>query len=52
MQRVLDGWDPDAIAARMAAKRADTQLWSAWAKQTNPPNQYQWDLRPEMNYLE
>ncbi|MEM7534264.1 MAG: sulfatase-like hydrolase/transferase [Chloroflexota bacterium] len=52
MARVLDGWDVDEIAATMAAKRADNDVLCGWAKQTNPPNQYRWDLRPEMNYLD
>lgn len=51
-QRVLDGWDPDAIAETMDAKRADNKVLAAWARNVNPPNQYLWDLRPEMNYLE
>ena len=50
--QVLDGWDPDAIAATMATKRADTQILKAWAQQTNPPDRYRWELRPEMNYLD
>jgi choline-sulfatase len=50
--RLLEGWDPQAIATKMAAKRADNAVLTAWAQQTNPPDQYRWDLRPEMNYLD
>jgi choline-sulfatase len=49
--RVLQDWDPTAIAAKMAAKRADNSVLHDWAQQTNPPDQYRWNLRPEMNYL-
>lgn len=49
--RVLAGWNPDAIAATMAAKRLDNAVLRGWARQTNPPDQYRWELRPEMNYL-
>ena len=52
VKRVLDGWDPDEIAAKMAAKRADNQILSAWAQHTQPADQYRWDLRPEMNDLD
>jgi hypothetical protein len=50
--RVLDGWNPQAIAAKMDALRADNTVLRDWARQTNPPNQYRWNLRPEMNYLD
>ncbi|OUC06881.1 hypothetical protein RY27_18250, partial [Litorilinea aerophila] len=50
--RVLADWDPDRIAQIMAAKRADNAILQRWARQTHPPDQYRWPLRPEMNYLE
>ena len=50
--RVLDGWNPQVIAAKMAAMRADNVVLRNWARQTNPPSQYRWNLRPEMNYLD
>ena len=49
---VLDEWDPEWIAARMAALRQDRQILAAWARQVQPPDQYRWDLRPEMDYLD
>ncbi|MCL5275492.1 MAG: sulfatase-like hydrolase/transferase [Chloroflexi bacterium] len=50
--RVLEGWDADWIAARMAAKRADNAVLQDWARQTNPPDQHRWNLLPEMNRLD
>ena len=49
--RLLADWNPEVIAATMAAKRTDNAVLRAWARQTNPPDQHRWDLRPEMNYL-
>jgi choline-sulfatase len=50
--RVLDGWDPEWVRHAMAAKRADNEILRAWARETQPPDQYRWPLRPEMNRLE
>ncbi|MEZ4869857.1 MAG: sulfatase-like hydrolase/transferase [Caldilineaceae bacterium] len=52
LARLLDDWNPEVIAAKMAALRADNAVLRAWARQTNPPDHYRWDLRPEMNYLD
>ena len=49
--RLLADWNPEVIAATMATKRTDNAVLRAWARQTNPPDQHRWDLRPEMNYL-
>lgn len=51
-QRVLDHWDPEQIAGAMAGKRQEGQLLAAWVRQVRPPDQYRWDMRPEMNYLD
>jgi choline-sulfatase len=51
-QKVLDGWDPDWVAAQIAAKRADTQLLGRWGRNTQPADQYRWNLLPEMDYLD
>ena len=50
--RVLEGWQPDEIAAKIAAKRTDNEILRAWARQTNPPDIIRWELKPEMNYLD
>jgi choline-sulfatase len=49
---ILDGWDPEAIQAKLAAKRAESEILKAWAQHTHPPDQFRWDLKPKMNYLE
>lgn len=49
--QILSEWNPEVIAAKMADKRKDNAVLRAWAKETNPPDQHRWDLRPEMNYL-
>jgi hypothetical protein len=51
-QRVLDGWDPKAIAAHMAVQRQDRDILAGWARHTVPADVYRWDLRPEMDYLD
>jgi len=50
--RVLDGWDPAWIKAKMAAKKGDTAILKAWATHVQPPDAYRWPLQPEMNYLD
>ncbi|MEQ8673585.1 MAG: sulfatase-like hydrolase/transferase [Aggregatilineales bacterium] len=50
--RVLDDWDPDNIAARMTAKRKQSNILEKWALNTNPPEQYRWPLKGEMNWLD
>lgn len=49
---VLDGWDPDHVAARMQAKRRDNQILSQWANKVQPPDYCRWTLLPEMDYLD
>ena len=49
---VLRDWDPEVVAAQMARKRADAPILSGWARHTEPADQYRWDLRPEMDYLD
>ena len=49
---VLDGWDPEAIAEKMAQKRTDLEIIRAWAEHTKPKDQFRWERRPEMDYLD
>lgn len=51
-EKVLDGWNPERIAMKMQAKREDTKILGNWARNTNPPDQYRWNLLPEMDYLD
>ena len=48
--RVLDGWDPDHVRARMQVLKLE--LMEAWASRVDPPDALRWDLRPEMDYLD
>lgn len=49
---ILTEWNPELIAAQMAAKRKDNAVLRAWARNTNPLDQHRWELRPEMNFLD
>lgn len=49
-KEVLRDWDPDRIARRMQARRADLSLIMDWVKHTKPENHCIWDRRPEMDY--
>jgi choline-sulfatase len=48
----LAGWDPEWIAARMAALRQDREILAAWARNVRPKDRYRWRLKPEMDYLD
>ena len=50
-EKVLTGWEPEKIALQMQAKREDTRILGNWARNTHPPDQYRWNLLPEMDYL-
>ena len=50
--RILDGWDPDRIARRMAEKRADIPVLRDWAQKTQPPEVINWPMKAAMNYLD
>ena len=50
-QQVLDGWNPEEIASKMAAKRADITVLRDWARRTHPVDTHRWTLKSEMNYL-
>ncbi|MDP3062207.1 MAG: sulfatase-like hydrolase/transferase [Chloroflexota bacterium] len=49
---VLEDWDPVAVAAQIAAMSREQEVLKAWAQNTRPADQYRWDLRPEMDYLD
>ena len=49
---VLEGWNPEAVAVKMAQKRADLEIIRAWAEQIKPTDQFRWERRPEMDYLD
>jgi len=51
-RELLRGWDPDAIAAEMVARRAELPILTAWARQVDPPDSHRWRLLPEMDRLD
>ncbi len=50
--QVLAGWDPEQISARLASWREERPILADWARTVQPADQYRWDLRPEMDYLD
>jgi choline-sulfatase len=52
LARVLDGWDPDAIAARIRARRQEKDVIDRWARNVRPRDEFRWTLLPEHNRLE
>jgi choline-sulfatase len=50
--RVLDGWDPGRVAARIAERRRDKEVIGAWARHVRPPDEFRWTLLPEHNRLD
>jgi choline-sulfatase len=50
--RVLEDWDPDAIALRMSRRTAAKRLLSDWAKAVHPPEQHLWEVKMEDNWLD
>jgi choline-sulfatase len=52
LARVLDGWDPVQIAARIRERRLDKNVIDQWARSVRPPDEFRWHLEPEMNQLD
>jgi choline-sulfatase len=52
LARVLDGWDPDAISARIRARRQEKDVIERWARSVRPQDAFRWNLLPEHNRLE
>ncbi|MBT6149960.1 MAG: sulfatase-like hydrolase/transferase [Gemmatimonadetes bacterium] len=49
---VLDGWDPEWISSRLDLWREERPILGKWTRTVQPSDQYRWDLRPEMDYLD
>jgi choline-sulfatase len=49
---VLEGWNPETIAATMAQQRAENAILTRWAQHVQPPDQYRWPLAGAMNRLD
>jgi choline-sulfatase len=50
--RVLEGWDPLRVAARIRERRRDKDVLDAWARQMKPPDAFRWQLLADDNRLE
>jgi hypothetical protein len=50
--RVLAGWNPQAVAAQIRERRRDKDVLDAWARTVRPNDAFRWDLLPEQNRLE
>ena len=49
---VLDGWDPEWVARRLAELRQDRAILAAWGRNVRPQDQCRWDLKLEMDFLD
>ena len=52
LMRLLAEWDPDAIAARMRARRKDKDVIVAWARGVKPQDQHRWQVTAEQNWID
>ena len=50
--RVLHGWNPERVAARIRERRRDKDILDAWARNVRPSDGFRWQLLPELNRLE
>jgi choline-sulfatase len=50
--RVLDGWNPPAVAVRIRERRRDKDVLDAWARSVRPNDAFRWELLPGQNRLE
>ena len=48
----LEGWDPDAIRAKMEALDRDLTIQTEWTRNVQPPDSIRWTMKPEMSYLD
>ena len=49
---IMEDWNPEWISSRLTLLRGDLGVLSEWARQTQPVENYRWDLRPEMDFLD
>lgn len=50
--RVLDNWNPEAVAARIRERRREKNILDAWARNVRPQDEFRWPLLPEHNRLD
>lgn len=52
MERLTEGWNPSAIAARMRERRIEKDILAAWARQVRPTETHVWQFAPGINRLD
>lgn len=50
-EKVLTGWDPDAIDRTIKAGNEEKSILKAWAQNTKPADRFKWETRVEDNWL-
>lgn len=50
--RARDGWDPDRIMAETRLSIAESDVVTAWARRTQPPETHRWAMNPAYNALD
>ncbi len=51
MARVLDGWDPERIAATIDRGIACKEVLRVWAQKTVPEERFRWETKASQNWL-
>lgn len=49
--KVLNGWDPEAIAKIIKSRAADMDLLKSWAAKVEPEDPIRWNFNPNQNQL-
>ena len=52
LDRVLDGWNPEWVKARMQILKHEQIVMEDWAANTDPDDVLRWNLRPQMDFLD
>ncbi len=52
VDRVLDGWNPEWVKARMRVLKQEQIVMQDWAANTDPDDVLRWNLRPQMDFLD
>src|SRR5690606_24958645 len=50
-ERLLSDWDPEAIAAKVEAHKAEHAMLAAWARAVQPAEILRWQMKPADNWL-
>ena len=52
LERLLDGWNPEAVRITMERRRKNKDILASWASNIRPTSTYLWPLEPSMNRLD